>query len=192
MELTPGIVLKNRYVIDKQLGKGGMGAVYLAIDQAVDRQVAVKANLNPSPESQRQFTREARMLAGLRHPNLPLVSDHFVIDDVQYLVMDFVPGGDLLNLLREEGAQPFDVIVDWAEQIGDALNYLHSQSPPIIHRDIKPANLKVTPEGQIMLVDFGIAKASEGDTTVGARGYTPGYAPPEQYSNAITGPYSDQ
>jgi serine/threonine protein kinase len=192
MELTPGIVLKDRYVIDKQLGKGGMGAVYLATDQAVDRQVAVKANLNPSPESQRQFTREARMLAGLRHPNLPLVSDHFVIDDVQYLVMDFVPGGDLLNLLREEGAQPFDLVVNWAEQIGDALNYLHSQSPPIIHRDIKPANLKVTPEGQIMLVDFGIAKASEGDTTVGARGYTPGYAPPEQYSNAITGPYSDQ
>lgn len=192
MELTPGILLKNRYVIEKQLGKGGMGAVYLATDQAVDRQVAVKANLNPSPESQRQFTREARMLAALRHPNLPLVSDHFVIDDVQYLVMDYIPGGDLLNLLREEGAQPYELVANWAEQIGDALTYLHSQSPPIIHRDIKPANLKVTPEGQIVLVDFGIAKASDGDTTVGARGYTPGYAPPEQYSNAITGPYSDQ
>ena len=154
--------------------------------------MAVKANLNPSEESQRQFTREARMLAGLRHPNLPLVTDHFVIDDVQYLVMDFIPGTDLMDLPHEEGAQPFDLVANWGEQIGDALTYLHNQSPAVIHRDIKPANLKVTPEGQIVLVDFGIAKANEGDTTVGARGYTPGYAPPEQYSNAITGPYSDQ
>jgi Tol biopolymer transport system component len=192
MELNPGQLLKDRYFIEKQLGKGGMGAVYLATDTAVDRKVAVKANLNLSPESQRQFTREARMLAGLRHPNLPLVSDHFVIEDTQYLVMDFVPGGNLLSLLREEGAQPFQLVANWAEQIGDALTYLHNQDPPIIHRDIKPANLKITPEGQIILVDFGIAKATAGDTTVGARGYTPGYAPPEQYSNAVTGPYSDQ
>jgi Tol biopolymer transport system component len=192
MELTPGILLKDRYQIEKQLGKGGMGAVYMATDTAVDRKVAVKANLNLSPEGQRQFTREARMLAALRHPNLPLVSDHFVIDDVQYLVMDYVPGDDLLSLLRSHGAQPYKLIADWAKQIGDALTYLHSQDPPIIHRDIKPANLKITPEGLIILVDFGIAKANVGDTTVGARGYTPGYAPPEQYSNAVTGPYSDQ
>jgi serine/threonine-protein kinase len=179
-------------MIESQLGKGGMGAVYLATDTAVDRKVAVKANTNLTPESQRQFTLEARMLAALRHPNLPLVTDHFVIDDVQYLVMDYVPGEELLTLLREEGAQPFDLIADWAEQIGDALTYLHNQSPPVIHRDIKPANLKITPEGKIVLVDFGIAKANVGDTTVGAKGYTPGYAPPEQYSSATTGPYSDQ
>jgi Tol biopolymer transport system component len=86
-----------------------------------------------------------------------------------------------------------DVVLEWAKQLGDALTYLHSQIPAVIHRDIKPGNIKITPKGQVILVDFGIAKASEsGATTVGARGYTPGYAPPEQYGGASTGPYSDQ
>jgi serine/threonine protein kinase len=192
MELTPGYTLKDRYVIKNQLGKGGMGAVYLAEDTALDQLVAVKANLNPSQQSQRQFEIEARLLAKLRHPNLPLVFDHFIIDDVQYLVMDYIPGEDLSQILEKEGPQAVYKVLEWADQISSALTYLHSQDPPIIHRDIKPANLKIQPDGKIVLVDFGIAKASEGDTTVGARGYSPGFAPPEQYSDAVTGPYSDQ
>jgi serine/threonine-protein kinase len=193
MELEFNTLLKDRYLIEKQLGKGGMGTVYLATDKAVERKVAVKANLNPSTESTRQFEREARLLAALRHPNLPLVTDHFTLEDVQYLVMDFAPGDDLANLIKTEGAQSVDVVLEWAKQLGDALTYLHSQIPAVIHRDIKPGNIKITPKGQVILVDFGIAKASEsGATTVGARGCTPGYAPPEQYGGASTGPYSDQ
>ena len=192
MELSPGYLLKDRYLIKELLGQGGMGAVYLAEDTALDQLVAVKSNLNPGEQSQRQFEVEARLLAKLRHPNLPLVFDHFIIDDVQYLVMDYIPGGNLSQQIKEEGAQAVYKVLDWAEQICSALAYLHKQDPPIIHRDIKPANLKITPEGKIVLVDFGIAKASSGHTTVGAQGYTPGYAPPEQYSDAVTGPYSDQ
>ena len=192
MELTPGFLLKDRYLIKEQLGKGGMGAVFLAEDTALDQLVAVKSNAITSEQGRRQFETEARLLAKLRHPNLPLVTDHFILDNVQYLVMDYIPGDDLKNRLLEEGPQSVQDVLKWGEQIADALNYLHSQVPPVIHRDIKPANLKLTPDGKIVLVDFGIAKATEGDTTVGARGYSPGYAPPEQYSSANTGPYSDQ
>ncbi|HSG25858.1 MAG TPA: protein kinase [Anaerolineales bacterium] len=192
MELNQGFKLRDRYIIKEKLGKGGMGAVYLAEDTALEQWVAVKANLNPSQQSQRQFEAEARLLAKLRHPHLPLVFDHFIIDDIQYLVMDYIPGEDLSQRLKEEGPQPVYKVLEWADQINAALTYLHSQHPPVIHRDIKPANLKIQPDGKIVLVDFGIAKASEGDTTVGARGYSPGFAPPEQYSDAITGPYSDQ
>jgi Tol biopolymer transport system component/serine/threonine protein kinase len=192
MELMTGSILRNRYEIKEQLGKGGMGAVYLAEDRALDQLVAVKANAITSEQGRRQFETEARLLAKLRHPNLPLVFDHFILENVQYLVMDYIPGDDLNNRLKEEGPQSVVDVLEWAKQVGDALDYLHSQQPPVIHRDIKPANLKLTPEGQVVLVDFGIAKATEGDTTVGARGYSPGYAPPEQYSNATTGPFSDQ
>jgi len=192
MELNQGFKLRDRYIIREKLGKGGMGAVYLAEDTALEQLVAVKANLNPSQQSQRQFETEARLLAKLRHPNLPLVFDHFIIDDTQYLVMDYIPGEDLSQRLKAEGPQQVYKVLEWADQINAALTFLHSQNPPVIHRDIKPANLKIQPDGKIVLVDFGIAKASDGDTTVGARGYSPGFAPPEQYSDAITGPYSDQ
>ncbi|MEK6220827.1 MAG: protein kinase [Chloroflexota bacterium] len=186
-------MIKNRYKIHGQLGKGGMGTVYQATDTAVERQVAVKINLNPSPHARRQFEREARLLASLRHTNLPLVTDHFNEEESQYLVMDYVPGNDLSTRVKKEGAQPLDSVMEWAAQLGSALAYLHAQSPPVIHRDIKPANIKITPAGKAVLVDFGIAKASDQTvTTTGARGYTPGYAPPEQYGSASTGPYSDQ
>lgn len=192
MALTPGSILRDRYLIKEPLGSGGMGTVYLAEDQALDQLVAVKSNHNPDEESTRQFEIEARLLAKLRHPNLPLVFDHFIIDDVQYLVMDYIPGTDLNQRIKVEGPQAIAQVLEWAGQISSALSYLHSQDPPVVHRDIKPANLKITPSGQVVLVDFGIAKATSEQTTVGARGYTPGYAPPEQYGGAITGPYSDQ
>jgi serine/threonine protein kinase len=194
MELHPNTLLRDRYRIEKQLGKGGMGAVYLAHDTVLDTKVAVKINQNPRPEGRDQFIQEARLLAALRHPNLPRVIDYFVIEENQFLVMDFVPGDDLGSIVSSDGMQSIDQVLSWAHQLGNALIYLHSQEPPVIHRDIKPANIKITPRGQAMLVDFGIAKSTDltQETSTGARGLTPGYSPPEQYGTARTGHFSDQ
>lgn len=194
-DLSPEVVLNNRYRIVSKLGQGGMGSVYLAYDLSLEHQVAVKVNHNPSPQSTTQFLREARLLANLRHPNLPRVIDYFIINEEQFLVMDYIAGDDLATRLKLSGAQPLDMVLRWAEALGSALTYLHRQSPPVIHRDIKPANVKLTLEGDPILVDFGIAKAVEvgQETATGAVGYTPGYAPPEQYSGtARTGSNSDQ
>ncbi|MDX9863479.1 MAG: protein kinase [Anaerolineaceae bacterium] len=194
MDLSPDTLLRNRYRIIRPLGKGGMGAVYLAFDNSLELEVAVKYNQNDSEEATSQFLREARILAALRQPNLPRVIDYFVEGQDQYLVMDFVPGETFDDILEKEGPQPLERVLNWTRQLVDALSYLHAQTPPITHRDIKPANIKVTPDGQVMLVDFGIAKIAETAqmTATGARGYTTGYAPPEQYGSARTGPYSDQ
>lgn len=192
MALEPGSILHGRYRIEGQLGKGGMGAVYLAFDQTLEIRVALKENLNLNPESERQFLREARLLAELRHPNLPRVINHFILEERQYLVMDYIEGEDLDS--RAKGQPPtVDEVLAWAEDVCDALAYLHGREPPVIHRDIKPANLKLQPDGQVMLVDFGIAKVfDQAQTTTGARGLTPGYSPPEQYGGARTDARSDQ
>jgi serine/threonine protein kinase len=172
MPLAPGSILRDRYRIEDQLGKGGMGAVYMAHDLALDLRVAVKENLNLNPESEDQFLREARLLAELRHPNLPRVTDYFVMESRQYLVMDYIAGEDLHEYTK---VQPPTVneVLNWADQVCSALAYLHSQSPPVIHRDVKPANLKLQPDGSVVLVDFGLAKTSDqAITATGARGLT--------------------
>ncbi|MDY6872461.1 MAG: protein kinase [Chloroflexota bacterium] len=194
MDLQPATILQERYQIIEKLGQGGMGAVFLAWDQTLETRVAVKSNFNPAPESVDQFLKEARLLAGLRHPNLPRVTDYFVIGKEQFLVMDYIPGDDLGKRLKLEGPQPLDDVLSWSRQLCAALAYMHSQDPPVTHRDIKPANIKLTPEGKVILVDFGIAKvdSAQAQTATGASGYTPGYAPPEQYGRGHTGPYSDQ
>lgn len=194
MELSQGTILNNRYRIERLLGKGGMGAVHLAEDLTLDHEVAVKSNMVQSESGKSQFLREAHLLASLRHSHLPRVIDYFIMEGVQYLVMDYIPGEDLENMRRNSGIQPVNQVMAWARQLGDALSYLHIQNPPIIHRDIKPANLKLTQDGEVVLVDFGIAKAGQATsaTSTGATGYTPGYAPPEQYGSGHTGPYSDQ
>lgn len=194
MDLELNTFLRDRYRIEKQLGKGGMGAVYLALDTVLQTKVAVKINQNPREEGREQFLQEARLLAALRHPNLPRVIDYFVIEDSQYLVMDFIPGDDLGTIVKRDGKQDVDKVISWARQLGKALNYLHTQEPPVIHRDIKPGNIKITPRGEVILVDFGIAKSAEAtqETSTGARGLTPGYSPPEQYGSGRTGHYSDQ
>ena len=194
MNLNPGFLLQDRYRIIRTLGQGGMGAVYQAEDSALDVMVAIKVNFIRSEGSTTQFMREARMLAHLRHPNLPRVIHYFIFETNEYLVMDYIPGDDLKHLVEKFGKQPVDKVLDWANQLGDALEYLHKQDPPIFHRDIKPENIKITPDGQAVLVDFGIAKAaySHQQTQLGARGYTPGYAPPEQYGGGRTGGYTDQ
>jgi serine/threonine protein kinase len=194
MPLQPGTLLKQRYRIEGILGQGGMGAVYHAFDVNLGVSVALKENLFTTEEYARQFRREATILASLRHPNLPRVTDHFVIEgEGQYLVMDFIQGVDLRERLERSGAVTEAESVPWFLEICDALAYLHSRTPPILHRDIKPGNIKIMPDGRAILVDFGLAKVVDqsGTTTTGAKAMTPGFSPPEQYGTGRTDPRTD-
>jgi formylglycine-generating enzyme required for sulfatase activity len=198
--LAPNTILRERYRIIHQLGHGGMGAVYQAMDENLSCVVAVKETFATSDEHRRAFRREAELLANLSHPTLPRVTDHFTHGEGQFLVMQFVPGHDLAELL-EIREQPFAVakVIEWADQLLDALDELHSANPPIIHRDIKPANLKVTPKGKVLLLDFGLAKGVAGQMSTAdvdshgksIYGYTPNYAPLEQIRGRGTDPRSD-
>jgi serine/threonine-protein kinase len=194
--IAPDHVLRNRYIIKKIIGRGGMGSIYLAEDNRLPGRLCalkeVRQDLN-LPENIRaqgrdQFYREASVLARLDHPNLPKVSDFFSEEDCDYLVMDFVPGEDLKTLMdearrRNTFLKQTDVLL-WADQLADALDYLHSQPQPVIHRDIKPSNLKLTPSGLLKLVDFGLVKQMVPDemtiTVIQGRG-TALYTPLEQY-----------
>lgn len=198
--LSTGQVLNQRYRVVKLLGQGGFGAVYRVWDVNFQIPCALKENFETSPESQRQFQREAQMLHTLRHPNLPLVKDYFIIPGQgQYLVMDYVAGEDLQELLtRNKKPFPESHVINWLLQVCEALIYLHSQVPQVIHRDIKPANIKIsggseTDPGKAVLVDFGIAKVFQpgSPTTQGARAVSPGFAPFEQYGHAPTDARTD-
>lgn len=195
--LSPETILQGRYRIVRQLGQGGMGAVYEAIDQRLDTVVALKETLFTDEKLRKQFEREARLLARLHHQALPRVSDHFTEGDGQFLVMQFIPGEDLFEMQsRRGGPFPQSEVLRWADQLCDALDYLHTQEPQIIHRDIKPQNLKLTARGQIVLLDFGLAKGYGGQmsvvtTSASIFGYTPNYAPLEQVQGLGTDPRSD-
>ncbi|MFQ5942511.1 MAG: protein kinase [Anaerolineales bacterium] len=193
MPLRPGTLLLDRYRIESELARGGFGAVYLAYDENMASHCAVKENLTASRAAERQFRREAKLLASLSHPHLPRVTNHFILEGNQYLVMDYVEGDDLAARLEQEGPLRESQALRWARQIGGALEYLHSLDPPVIHRDIKPANIKINSENEAMLVDFGIAKeAAVGrETSTGAKGITPGFAPPEQYDMGQTDARTD-
>jgi serine/threonine-protein kinase len=195
MTLKTGDVIQNRYRIVRLVGQGGFGAVYRAWDINVSQPVALKENLGLGAEAQRQFEREATLLAGLRHPHLPRVTDHFIVPGQgQYLVMDYVEGRSLASLLTERGQPlPEADAVAWIQQVCDALTYLHTRRPPIIHRDIKPENVIINSDGRAILVDFGISKVyvEGGQTTIGAMAVTPGYSPPEQYGGISTEARSD-
>lgn len=198
--LQNGVLLQDRYRIDGLLGKGGMGAVYRGTDTRLGVTVAIKQNLfdeEPSPESiletrapkpptdprRDQFEREARLLASLKHQGLPKVTDYFFIPgEGQYLVMDFIDGQDLGQVVRQVGPLREEQAVGFILEICGVLEYLHLQKPPVIHRDIKPANIRITPAGQVVLVDFGVAKLGTGEHTMfGARAVTPGFSPLEQF-----------
>ncbi len=194
MTLERGTLLNNRYRIVEILGQGGMGSVYRAIDENLGMEVALKENLFTTDEYARQFRREAIILATLRHPNLTRVTDHFVIEGQgQYLVMDYIEGEDLRQRMDRLGILSEEEVVTIGVAVCEALNYLHTRIPPVVHRDIKPGNIKITPQGQIFLVDFGLAKIIQSGqvTTTGARAMTPGYSPPEQYGTARTDHRSD-
>jgi Protein kinase domain len=194
--LAPNTLIQNRYLIVQLIGKGGMGDVYLAVDQRLGSAVALKRTFFADDEMLGgAFEREAKILARLRHPVLPKVSDHFTENEEQFLVMEHISGDDLFKRL-EMAKKPFPLswVLFWADQLLDALSYLHTNEPPIIHRDIKPQNLKLTDENHIVLLDFGLSKNS-GETQLtnsgSVVGYTPHYAPMEQIRGMGTSPRSD-
>ncbi|MBN1995545.1 MAG: serine/threonine protein kinase [Anaerolineae bacterium] len=168
--LNSGTILWSRYRILDLVGQGGMGAIYQAEDLRLEgRLCAIKEvylDPNASKEHQEQiqaaFHREASVLARLDHPNLPKVSDFFFFNGREYLVMDFVPGQDLREIIENarhrQAFIPEKQALLWTEQLINALEHLHQQDPPVLHRDIKPSNIKVTPNGTIKLVDFGLVK----------------------------------
>jgi serine/threonine protein kinase len=201
--LAQNTLIQNRYLIVHLIGKGGMGEVYLAVDQRLGSAVALKRTFFAGDEMlSNAFEREARILARMRHPVLPKVSDHFSEGDEQYLVMEHISGDDLSKRL-EAAQKPFPLswVMFWADQLLDALSYLHSHEPPIIHRDIKPQNLKLTDENHVILLDFGLSKNSTGQTKIESGsssgstgsvvGYTPHYAPMEQIRGIGTSAKSD-
>ncbi len=198
--LAPNTLIQNRYLVVHLIGKGGMGEVYLAVDQRLGSAVAVKRTYYAGDEMLgAAFEREAKILARLRHPVLPKVSDHFGENTDQYLVMEHISGDDLSKRIETSGkAFPLSWVMFWADQLLDALSYLHSHEPPIIHRDIKPQNLKLTDENHIVLLDFGLSKDSAGNTVASEPGksgsvvgYTPHFASMEQIRGTGTDARSD-
>jgi serine/threonine protein kinase len=193
MALEIGDVLKGRYRIEAILGEGGMGTVYLAQDLLFDRPRAIK-ELYPDPVADEskihaarlQFEREARSLKNLHHKNLPHVSDYFSIDENDYLVMDYIEGESLEDILARKKRPTEPLVCEWLTQILDALEYCHRHQ--VLHRDIKPANIILTPQGRVMLVDFSLVKILDPRnprTTTIVRGLgTPQYTPLEQYDGS--------
>lgn len=195
--IEEGTLLQNRYRVRKQIGQGGMGAVYVAIDERFGSTVAIKETLFTDENYCKAFEREARLLNSLRHPALPNVSDHFVEGNGQFIVMEYIGGEDLAEqLMKNKKPFPVENVLKWANQLLDTLEFLHHQETPIIHRDIKPQNLKLTRQGQIILLDFGLAKGNPTDVShqTAAKsifGYSPGYASLEQIQGTGTEPRSD-
>lgn len=183
-----GSVIDGKYEILREIGHGGMSVVYLAMDTHLNKQWAVKEIKKKGSGKNDEIIvnsllAEANLMKRLDHAALPRIVD--IIDNgvTIYVVMDYIEGESLDKILNEYGAQPEDLVIGWAMQLCDALAYLHAQKPPIIYRDMKPANIMLKPEGNIKIIDFGIAREykeqSLADTTVLG---TKGYAPPEQYS----------
>ena len=183
-----GSVIDGKYEILREIGHGGMSVVYLAMDTHLNKQWAVKEIKKKGSGKNDEIIvnsllAEANLMKRLDHAALPSIVN--IIDNgvTIYVVMDYIEGESLDKILNEYGAQPEELVIGWAMQLCDALAYLHAQKPPIIYRDMKPANIMLKPEGNIKIIDFGIAREykeqSLADTTVLG---TKGYAPPEQYS----------
>src|SRR6266568_1787024 len=189
METVPsGTILHGRYRIERVLGSGGFGHVYLAVDLKTNQPFAVKEYLVTGASGQAQLQHEARVLNQLHHPSLPAFHEAFNERGRYYVVLSYIEGSDLTDLIRvtrqrNEGI-PLARIMGWILSICDAVAFLHSQQPTIIHRDIKPDNIRIMPNGTALLVDLGNAKAvADGARTlffIRHQG-TPGYAPLEQY-----------
>lgn len=196
--LTEKTLLADRYRISHLLGQGGMGAVYLAADLRFrSAPVAVKQRVVGAhrEDLRKAFEREAMLLNHLRHAALPRVTDFFVDGESQFLVMEYVPGVDLHEVLARHGMPlPLEKVVFWADQLLGALSYLHAQTPPVLHRDIKPQNVRLTPSGDVMLLDFGLSKGSVGEYLPAGSSVvagTPNYASPEQMGGQGTDERSD-
>jgi serine/threonine protein kinase len=195
--IQTGHVIRNRYEVIETIGRGGMGVVYMARDTLLAYPVALKVAVANNSEEEGAFRREAQLLTHLEHAALPRVTAFFHEGGRQFIVMDFITGVDLKKKLALRG-HPFECaeVLAWADQILDALVYLHAQPTPVIHRDIKPSNLKLTPEGKIVLLDFGIAKGRAGPMDAeqaleSLPRQTLPYAPPEQSMRRGTDQRSD-
>lgn len=197
--LATNSMIQNRYLVVQMIGKGGMGEVYLAVDQRLGSAVALKRTMFQENQALGSaFEREAKILGRLRHPVLPKVIDHFVDGSDQYLVMEHISGEDLGKRLEASGKPfPLSWVMFWADQLLDALAYLHAHEPPIIHRDIKPENLKLTDDNHIVLLDFGLSKdfdsrlITEPTASGSVVGYSPYFASMEQVRGTGTDARSD-
>src|SRR5690349_23050436 len=161
--LAPNAFVQNRYLFVRRLGGGERSAVYEAIDMTTRANVALKqviVGADVNDMRRESFEREAQRLVGLRHPALPALRGMFFEGDSLFLAAEFVPGDDLMAQVQRSG-QPFPAaqVLRWADHLLDALDYLHSHLPSILHRDISPRNLKLTPRGQVMLLDFGLEQS---------------------------------
>ena len=200
-KLSPQSMLHHRYLIVGQAGRGGMSAVYQAVDTlSGNHHVAIKemsqGNLSAYEldEATARFQQEADLLSSLNHPNLPTIYDGFSENGRSFLVMEYIDGKTLLQMLKDTGGRPLPVaqVLDYAIQLCDVLIYLHSHNPPIIFRDLKPTNVMVRGNGHVMLIDFGIARFfKEGQAQDTVFLGSPGYAPPEQHGTSQTNPRSD-
>lgn len=184
-----GTVLGGKYEILKQIGQGGMSVVYVALDIRLNKQWAVKEMKRSDNQSKKTLLKslqmEANILKCADHPVLPRIVDIIDWEGTVFVVMDYIEGHTLSEIITCKGAQPQDQVIAWAKDLCSALNYLHSMEPPIIYRDIKPSNIMIKPDGSVKLIDFGAAKELDtekvADTTaLGTRGY----AAPEQFGDA--------
>ena len=182
-----GQIIDGKYEILKEVGKGGMSRVYLAMDQRLNKQWAVKEIQKRGRDENNEYViqsaiAEANLIKSLDHPSIVRITDIIENEDVIYIVEDYIEGETLASILRREGAQPQERVIEWAIQLCEALQYLHSRKPAIIYRDMKPGNVMLRPEGSIKIIDFGIAREYkdenlEDTTCLG----TKGYAAPEQF-----------
>ena len=192
-----GSVIDGKYEILKEIGRGGMSVVYLAMDKHLNKQWAIKEIKKVSSNKKNEIVvksllAEANLMKRLDHPALPRIVDIIDSGVSIYVIMDYIEGESLNKIVETYGAQPQESVVEWAKQLCDVLSYLHSQNPPIIYRDMKPANVMLKPEGYVKVIDFGIAREYKDgsliDTTVLG---TSGYAPPEQHGSRQTDVRSD-
>lgn len=182
-----GEIIDGKYEILREIGKGGMSIVYLAMDKRLNKQWAIKEFRKDKDDASKQVALkalldEANLMKKLDHPTLPRIVDIIETNQTVYIVMDYIEGESLNKVLDAYGAQPQEAVIEWAKQLSDVLDYLHTQNPPVIYRDMKPANIMLKPDGSVRLIDFGIAReykeGKEGDTeAIGTRGY----AAPEQF-----------
>jgi serine/threonine protein kinase len=195
---TQNTLLKGRYSIISQLGRGGMGEVFLADDRTLFRQVAVKKVVYGGNEFLlKSAEKEAMVLSRLQHHCLPKVLDYFNEDHAQYIVMEYISGNDLGKLLSaRQAAFSVEQVIAWSHPLLDTLEYLHRQNPPVVHRDIKPQNIKITPEGKLFLLDFGLVKDTptrvrSDSLSLSVYGYSQSYAPLEQINGDPTSVQTD-
>ncbi|RME54310.1 MAG: serine/threonine protein kinase [Deltaproteobacteria bacterium] len=173
-----GKVLLDRYRIESRLGKGGMGEVFLAVDQKLERKVAIKMMLNPQGRKDR-FMREMRIISQLSHPRMVAVHDFDAYEGLPFIVMEYVPGETLRDKLKKERLRPLSQVMEYALGICEGLEYIHEQG--IIHRDLKPSNIMITDHEQVKIMDFGISKGEGMQTLTAAKAIlgTPMYMSPE-------------